>query len=228
MTIQLLEAAASSLGELRERVVFLGGVTVGLWFTDPAARAPRTTYDVDVVAEAATLAAYEEFQQQLRRHGFAEDVESGITVRYRHTGSGLILDALPLEPRLAGLSDPWLARATGAAVFRALPSGTVVRVVPPAWLLVTKLQAFADRGNGDCLGSRDFEDLVLLVDSRIKLVDEIDALPEDARSHVRQQLRRVLGLPSVQYGVEGALATADARERAAAVTIPRLERLASS
>lgn len=228
MTIELLESAASLLGGLRERVVFLGGVTIGLWFTDPAARVPRTTYDVDVVAEVATLAAYEEFQQQLRRQGFAEDVESGITVRYRHRDSGLVLDALPLEPRLAGLSDPWLARATGAAVSRTLPSGNEVRVVPPAWLVVTKLQAFADRGNSDCLGSRDFEDLILLVDSRIELADEIDALPEDARTHVRQELRRVLGLAGFHYGVEGALATADARERAAAVTIPRLEELDAS
>lgn len=227
MTIELLEPAASLLGDLRERVVFLGGSTVGLWFTDPAARAPRTTYDVDVVAEVATLAAYEEFQRQLRRQGFAEDVDSGVTARYRHRDTGLILDALPLEPRLAGLNDPWLARATGPAVPLTLPSGTEIRAVPPAWLVVTKLQAFTDRGNNDCLGSRDFEDLILLIDSRIELADEIDALPNDARSHVRRELRRALGLPSFQYGVEGALATADARARTAAVTIPRLEQLAA-
>jgi hypothetical protein len=51
VTVDLLEAAAAALGDLRGQVVFLCGATVGLWITDPAARAPRVTYDVDVVAE---------------------------------------------------------------------------------------------------------------------------------------------------------------------------------
>lgn len=37
MTIELLELAASGLGELLEEVAFVGGATVALWITDPAA-----------------------------------------------------------------------------------------------------------------------------------------------------------------------------------------------
>jgi CO dehydrogenase/acetyl-CoA synthase delta subunit len=76
VTVELLGAAAAELGDLREQVVFLGGATIGLWFTDPAVREPRVTYDVDVVAEVTTLGAYAQFQEELRRHGFVEDVES--------------------------------------------------------------------------------------------------------------------------------------------------------
>jgi hypothetical protein len=32
-----LEIAAAALGDLLERVVFLGGATIELWITDPAA-----------------------------------------------------------------------------------------------------------------------------------------------------------------------------------------------
>jgi hypothetical protein len=227
VTVDLLEAAAAELGELRDKVVFLGGATIGLWFTDPAARGPRVTYDVDVVAEVTTLGAYAQFQEELRRRGFAEDIESGITIRYRHRESGLILDVLPLEVRLAGLGGRWLKPAAQAAAARSLPSATELRLVPPAWLVVTKLEAFADRGNDDCLSSRDFEDVVLLVDGREELAGELDALPDDARAYVRGEFGRVLGLPSFEYGVEGALAAADSRERARAVTIPRFARLAS-
>jgi nucleotidyltransferase AbiEii toxin of type IV toxin-antitoxin system len=228
VTVELLEAAAAELGDLREQVVFLGGATVGLWFTDPAARGPRATYDVDVVADVTTLGAYAQFQEELRRHGFVEDVESGITVRYRHRESSLILDVVPLEARLAGLSGRWLKAAAQAAVLRTLPSGVEVRVVPPAWLAVTKFEAFADRGSDDCLSSRDFEDVVLLVDARAELAAELDALPDDARAYIRGEFGRVLVLPSFEYGVEGALAAADSRERARTVTIPRFERLAGS
>jgi hypothetical protein len=228
VTVELLETAAAELGDLRDEVVFLGGATVGLWFTDPAARGARVTYDVDVVAEVTTLAAYAQFQEDLRRQGFVEDIESGITVRYRHRESGLILDVVPLEARLAGLSGRWLKSAAQAAVSRALPSGAELRVVPPAWLVVTKLEAFADRGNDDCLSSRDFEDVVLLIDGREELVGELDALPDDARAYVRGEFGRVIVLPSFEYGVEGALAAADSRERARAVTIPRFEGFAGA
>ena len=44
MSFELLEPAADALGELCESVVFLGGATIALWLTDPAARAPRVTY----------------------------------------------------------------------------------------------------------------------------------------------------------------------------------------
>lgn len=96
-----------------------------------------------------------------------------------------------------------------------------VRVVPPAWLAVTKLEAFADRGAGDCLGSRDFEDLVLLIDAREELASELDALPARAQAYVRDEIARITQLATFVYGVEGALLGADAAARATVVTIPR-------
>jgi hypothetical protein len=43
MSITLIERAASVLDDLLEEVVFVGGATVGLWITDPAAPEPRPT-----------------------------------------------------------------------------------------------------------------------------------------------------------------------------------------
>ena len=42
MSIELLEAAADALGNLLGEVVFVGGATIGLWITDPAAPEPKT------------------------------------------------------------------------------------------------------------------------------------------------------------------------------------------
>lgn len=50
MSVAQLEQAAAALGDLGDRVVLLGGAIVGLWRTDEAARAPRVTLDVDVIA----------------------------------------------------------------------------------------------------------------------------------------------------------------------------------
>lgn len=226
MSIDLLETAAVALGGLRSRVVFLGGATVVLWMTDPAARAPRVTYDVDVVAEVVTLASYEAFQTELRNIGFAEDIESGVICRWRHKDTRLILDAVPAEPRLAGFGGHWLRPAVYAQVEHELPSGTSIRAVPPPYLVATKLEAFSDRGDDDCLASRDFEDIILLVDSREELLAELGVAPSELRAYVKAEVARVMRLPNFDYGVEGALTGPGARDRAAAVTIPRLRLLA--
>ncbi len=225
MSVDQLEAAAVALGELLSDVVFLGGATVGLWRTDEASRPPRLTVDVDLVAEVTTLGAYAEFQEALRRQGFREDIESGVICRWRG-GDELVLDAIPANPRLAGMSGEWLGPAVAAATQHVLPSGTTIRVVAPAWLLLLKLEAFGDRGDGDPLSSRDFEDVVLLVDGREELRAEVTDLPAAARSYVRRALDGLTTLRNYEYGIEGALSGPGGRTRALEVTVPRFEQLA--
>jgi predicted nucleotidyltransferase len=227
VSTEQLEIAAAALGELREQVVFLGGATIDLWITDPAARAPRVTDDVDVVVEVVTLSAYAAFQAGLRDAGFHDDAISGVICRWQHTESGLTLDAIPVYPSLAGFGGQWLGPAAAACVTRSLPSGIAIRAVPPAHLLATKLEAFSDRGNNDCLASHDFEDIILLIDSREELSSEITAVGAEVKSYIRAELKRLTALSDFDYGVEGALAAPDARERARAVTIPRLQQLAT-
>jgi hypothetical protein len=222
-----LEIAAAALGDLLERVVFLGGATIELWITDPAARAPRVTDDVDVVAEVLTLPSYVAFQEDLREAGFHEDVFSGVICRWQHTESGLTLDAIPADPSLAGFGGRWLGPAAEACVTRSLPSGTAIRAVPPVCLLATKLEAFSNRGNNDCLASHDFEDIIVLIDSREELSAEMAAAGHDVTSYIKAELTRIMALLDFEYGVEGALASVDARGRARAVTIPRLQQLAT-
>jgi hypothetical protein len=228
VSTDLLETAARALGPMCDRVVFLGGATITLWLTDPAARPPRVTLDVDVVAEVVTLGSYERFQQDLRDRGFAEAAESGVICRWNHPKTGLILDAVPLEPRLAGFAGKWHRPGVANAERRELPSGRVIRAVPPPFLLATKLEAFADRGGDDCLARRDFEDIVLLVDGRSELVDEVRAGPSDLVAYVSDDVTRVLALPTSEYGIEGALSGQGAAERAATVTLPRFRALANS
>ena len=226
MSVDLLEAAALEFGDLLGQVVFLGGATIGLWITDPTARAPRVTYDVDVVAEVVTPGAYEAFQADLRKHGFREDTESGVISRWRAGDGNLIVDVVPAEPRLAGFGGVWLARAAAAAIERELPSGRVIRVVPPVYLVATKLEAFADRGGGDVLASKDFEDITLLVDGRAELVAEAADASDELSSFVRDGFQLLMRLRDFEYGVEGALLGADASARAVQVTIPRFQEIA--
>ncbi|HEY4812961.1 MAG TPA: hypothetical protein VIH71_18075 [Solirubrobacteraceae bacterium] len=58
MSVELLERAAQALEPVLGEVVFLGGASIVLWITDPAAPAPRPTEDVDVVIEVTSRAAF--------------------------------------------------------------------------------------------------------------------------------------------------------------------------
>lgn len=226
MSLQLLEQAAAALGALVEEVVFVGAATVTLWITDPGAPPVRATRDVDVIVEVTTRAGFHEFEERLRGIRFAEDQESGVICRWRHRDSGLILDAMPADASLLGFVNRWQAGALPHAVRRELPSGAVIRAVPPPYLLATKLEAFRGRGQRDFLGSRDFGDVIALIDGREELTAEVAACDEELRSYVAGELRSVMGNARFMDGVFGSLQPDVAsQERAEVVVIPRVRAL---
>jgi len=149
VSLVLLEAGAADLRSVLDRVVFLGGATIFLWITDPAAREVRATYDVDVVAEVITLCAYSRFQDELRASGLTEASESGVICRWR-SASGLVIDVLPAEPALVGMGGRWLKATTDASVEHTLPSGSTIRVVPPPYLIATRSRRGPSRPGRAC------------------------------------------------------------------------------
>ncbi len=200
MNVELLELAAASLGELVAEVVFVGGATVELWITDPGAPPMSPTTDVDVIVEVATRAAFYDFEGKLRARGFAEDREDGLICRWRHTTSGLILDAMPARGAILGFENRWQAEALPHAIERELPSGNTIRAVSPPYLIATKLEAFRGRGRGDFLGSRDFSDVVALLDGRVELGGEVAARASDIPQAISRTRPPTLDAPRLLHG----------------------------
>ncbi len=56
---EVIRKIALALGEINERVIFVGGVTIGLYINDPAADDVRATKDVDITVEIASLGELE-------------------------------------------------------------------------------------------------------------------------------------------------------------------------
>jgi hypothetical protein len=65
VSFDLLERAARALEPVLSDVVFLGGASIVLWITDPAAPAPRPTKDVDVVVEMTSRTSFQDFEERL-------------------------------------------------------------------------------------------------------------------------------------------------------------------
>jgi hypothetical protein len=223
---ELLERAAQTLEPVLSEVVFLGGASIVLWITDPAAPAPRPTKDVDVVVEVTSRTGFHAFEERLRSLGFNEDQEDGIICRWRHRDGDLILDAMPADPTILGFENRWQGASVPHAVERVLPSGATIRAAPPAYLLATKIEAFNGRGREDFLGSRDFGDMIALIDGREELPGEVyDAEPE-LRDYLASELRRLSTHARFREGVSGALRADFANQaRAEAVVLPRIKQL---
>ena len=225
MSIELLELAAGELGPLADEVVFVGGATVTLWITDPGAPPARPTKDVDVLVEVATRAGFHDFEARLRARGFAEDQEEGVICRWRHR-TGLVLDAMPADARILGFANRWQGAAIPHAIARDLPTGAALRAVSPPYLLATKLEAFKSRGRGDFLESRDFGDIIALVDGREELVGEVQRAPRELRRYVAYEIMDMLQAPRFPDGLFGALRPdAASQARADGIVLPRLRKL---
>ena len=226
--LKMLELAADHLGSLLREVVFLGGATVELWISDAAAPEFRPTIDVDVVVEVVTQPDYYRFQDRVIDAGFVNDIESGVICRFKHPASGLLLDVMPTEPAILGFENLWQGESFQHAEKISLPDGSVINVVQPPYLLATKLDAFRTRGKRDFLGSRDFGDVVALIDGREELAGEVEEASEKLRVYVAEQMRDLSSDPEFDRGLEGALpSSSESRERVDRVLWPRVERLSS-
>jgi hypothetical protein len=229
VNVELLELAAERLGELLCEVVFVGAATVELWITDPAAPPVRPTNDVDVVVEVATRTEFHEFEAKLRARHFSEDLEDRVICRWRHRESGLILDAMPARGELLGFKNDWQAAALPHAIERELPSGARIRAVSPPYLLATKLEAFGGRGRGDLLGSRDFGDIVALIDGREELIQEVLSAATDVRDYLAVQARQLLEHPRLLDGLAGAVRPdPPSQERVDTIIMPALQAIAAA
>jgi hypothetical protein len=190
--LRLLEQAAVRLAPFLGEIVFVGGVTLGLLITDPAAAPIRSTNDVDVIAEILTYADYVAFSERLRRAGFQED--SGpepITCRWFH--GKLQLDVLPVTKAVLGYTNRWYESALRHANPYPLPEGPSIRLVTAPYFLGTKMEAFRGRGQMDYQVSHDLEDFIALIDGRSTTLEEIAAAPSDLRHYLAEAASSLLG-----------------------------------
>ncbi len=167
-----LRLVADALGELREQVVFIGGAVAGLLVTDPMAESVRATKDVDAVVNAA-YAEFHHIEEQVAKRGFVRDIESGVICRWIHRESGILFDLMPIHSDVLGFSNRWYPYTMDTAERIDLGDGVSIRLASAVAFVATKLEAFADRGEGDMLVSHDLEDVLNIVDGREELAEEL-------------------------------------------------------
>jgi hypothetical protein len=198
MTVQgqlkaMLVAVAEALGEeLRARLVFVGGCTTALYITDPIVlEGVRATDDVDLIVDLAGFAEWVALTERLRACGFTEAAADDSVICRMKLGE-LKVDFMPDDEAILGFSNRWYAKGIETAVPEQLEEA-----------LEIKLEAHRGRGEGDLIGSRDAEDILLLVDGREQLLEEIASGEPDIREYIAEQIAELLDDPNFDHFLEG-------------------------
>lgn len=201
--LEMLQRVAETLGEeLRERLVFVGGCTTALFITDEVTLEDvRATDDVDLIVDLTGYGAWAQLQDELRQKGFAESQEDNVICRMRL--GDLKLDFMPDDPAILGFSNRWYAKGIETAVTTTLTENLEIKRLAPPLFVATKLEAFLGRGHGDLLGSRDLEDVLILIDGREEIVAEIQAADADVRQFILEQFTALLEEDDFDHFIEG-------------------------
>ena len=164
--------AVDQLGEIADQMVFVGGCATGLLITDLAAPPIRVTRDVGAIVQVTSRADYYQLSEALRSQGFSEDMSDDAPI-CRWVADNVILDVMPLDTEILGFGIEWYAPAAENAEVIALPNGKKISMVSAPYFLITKLEAFDGRGDGDYVMSHDIEDIVAVLDGRPGIVEEV-------------------------------------------------------
>ena len=160
VNLELLRKAATRIGRLRERVMFLGGTIVPLLVPEPLASDIRVAKDIDLMIHAETKADLWAFEDEFWDVGLKRN-STGATCKWRV--EDLHLDVLTTEPDTVDFINHWGREAVQEMQPRDLGGGLVINTIRSTHYLAVKIDAFYRRGRGDHPASTDIYDILLVV-----------------------------------------------------------------
>lgn len=205
---EVIRRISLALGEMNERVIFVGGATIGLYINDPAAEDVRATKDVDITVEIASIGELESIREDLIKKGFKQPPEDSVICRFRY--DNIKVDVMSTKAVGWAPANPWFAKGFAQRETVQI-SDQMIQLLPLPYFIASKFAAHSGRGGKDPRTSHDFEDIVYVIDNRIDIVEQIDHAPNDVKPYLKEQLDLILNDSVMQEAILGNLSY-DTRE----------------
>jgi hypothetical protein len=172
--IEMIEQIAHALGDLKEKMVFVGGSVAELYADFPEIADIRPTLDVDCIVDIniRSYLDYSKLEEILRTLGFHNDMSENAPI-CRKRYKGIMVDFMPVFSDILGFTNRWYEEGIANKKEQILPSGTLIYILSVEYYLATKLEALNNRGGTDIRGSHDWEDIVFIMNNCAKLIDAI-------------------------------------------------------
>lgn len=201
---------AKALGDLNDKVVYVGGAMVSLYINDSAAEDIRPTKDLDLTFQVASFAELEKLREQLIEKGFAQNTEDTVNCRFRY--EDLKVDVMSTQSVGWAPSNPWFAKGFEKAITKTLEEVTI-KVLPLPYFLATKMEAFFDRGIQDVYASHDLEDIAYLLNYTIDIDKQILTSEKELKLFLIEKLNAFKKDSSILTAIRGSLYYSQADER---------------
>lgn len=190
INIDVIKKVAHALGDLNNRVVYVGGAVVSLYIDDPAADDVRPTDDIDISLEITSQGELENLRQELARKNFIQSAEDTVMCRFRY--EGIPVDVMATEEIGWAPANRWFRPGFEHLQTLELEPGLEVRILPIAYFLASKFEAYNDRGASDPRTSKDFEDVVYVLDNHTDMVNEIIMAPGEVKAFLIERFNELL------------------------------------
>lgn len=190
---------AVALGELNERVIFVGGAMICLYIDDPAAEDVRPTKDIDLTFKIVNIGELEELRERLTSLGFSQSSEDNVICRFRL--QDIKVDVMSTKEIGWAPANPWFAPGFEKAISVQIEEKTI-KILPFTYFLATKFSAFTSRGGRDPRMSHDFEDIVYLLNYTLNFKEEIiNSTDEDVKQYLIEFFRKILQEDKLQEAI---------------------------
>ncbi len=205
---ETLARAARALEPILGEIVFVGGTIAGLLVNDPGASPVRPTKDVDVVAQIAGGEGYAWATSKMLKLGFQPDRSEGAPT-CRWVKDGVLVDLMGSAGSAFGQSNPWYTEGFASRAEHRLTGAPRIFILSAPVFLLTKWEAYLDRGRSDMVASHDIEDILNVLDGRTTIRDEGKGASVPVQEGLRVMAEAML---DSQAFVEGCLASLGGRD----------------
>jgi predicted nucleotidyltransferase len=195
-----IKKIAQALGELNEKVIYVGGAVVSLYIDDEAADDIRATKDIDISVQIASLSELEALREELLNKGFSQSSEDDVICRFRYYD--IKVDVMNTKAIGWAPANPWFEPGFKYSIQFDI-DGISIKCLSLPYFLATKFTAFEDRGASEPRFSHDFEDIVYLLNHTSNLKEQIQKEDFSVKKYLkncfleiiknRQQQEAILG-----------------------------------
>ena len=199
----IIERVANALGELNEKVIYVGGAIVSLYINDPAAEDVRPTKDVDISIKVASFVELEDIREQLTDKGFKQSSDLDVICRFKL--EDILVDVMATKPIAWAPANPWFEKGF-EKLEKTKVNDITIQIMPLTFFLASKFTAYHDRGGNDPRFSHDLEDIIYIIDNRTDwhqiLINEQD---QEVKEFLINEFSNILTSNKMQEAILGNL-----------------------
>jgi len=175
------------LGDLADRVVFVGGAIPVFYVDQDVYEEARPTEDIDCVIEVLSHGQYQDLEEQLRAKGFKNDP----SMIARWNFHGLTVDVMPSADGILGFSNSWYEEALRGRVKASLPNGSECWIISSPCFLACKFEALRARGGDDWRMAKDLEDIIYLINGCDSIIGDIKESTSKLKDFLVSELKNL-------------------------------------